>query len=55
MKYPDKSFDLVLDKAVIDTLLCSDAPFSNVAKMLHHIYRVLNDGGYYFIIAFGRP
>lgn len=55
MRYPDKSFDMVLDKSVIDALLCSDAPYSNAAKMLHHIHRVLSDDGYYFAILYGRP
>ena len=55
MTYKDKSFDLVLDKSTIDALLCSDTPSTNVAKMLHHIYRVLADDGFYVVISYGKP
>lgn len=55
MSYGDKSFDLVLDKSTIDTLVCSDTPCTSVAKLLQHIYRVLTDDGYYFIVSYARP
>ena len=34
MSYPNKSFDLVVDKSTIDALLCSDTPYISTAKML---------------------
>lgn len=34
MTYPDQSFDLVFDKSMIDTLMCSDNPLLNVARLL---------------------
>lgn len=34
MTYPDKFFDLVLDKSTIDALLCSEHPFIQTALML---------------------
>lgn len=55
MSYKDKSFDVVIDKSTMDALFCSDSPHSNVAKMLHHIYRVLSDDGFYFIVSYGSP
>ena len=33
MGYADQSFDLVLDKSTIDTLMCTESPLINVAKM----------------------
>lgn len=55
MTYPDKSFDLVIDKSTIDSLMCSDTPITNVAKMLFHSYRVLADDGYYFALSYAKP
>ena len=46
---------MVLDKSTIDALLCSDNPLVNVVRMMHHIYRVLVEGGLYFLISYGNP
>lgn len=55
MTYPDKSFDLVIDKSTIDSLMCSDTPYLNVAKMLYNCYRVLADDGIYFALSYAKP
>lgn len=34
MTYGNEMFDVVIDKATIDTLMCSDNPITNVAKMI---------------------
>jgi ubiquinone/menaquinone biosynthesis C-methylase UbiE len=52
MSYPDESFDLVIDKSTIDSLMCSDHPLLNVAKMLEEGYRVLRKGGYFLTISY---
>lgn len=49
------TFDLVVDKSTIDALLCGDASFLNVAKMINEIQRVLKVGGSYFVISYGKP
>lgn len=55
LKYPDKSFDFIIDKSTIDALLCGDSSFLNVAIMLKEVQRVLNDNGIYMIISYGKP
>lgn len=52
MSYPNEYFDLVIDKSTIDSLMCSDCPLVNVAKMLEESYRVLRNGGYYLAISY---
>lgn len=34
MDYADESFDLLIDKSTIDTLMCCDNPLMDVAKMI---------------------
>lgn len=55
MKYKDETFDLIVDKSTIDSLLCSTHAFMNVAKMTKEISRVLKEGGIYLIISYGKP
>lgn len=55
MRYKDRSFDMVLDKSTIDTLMCTDNPILNVAKMTEEIYRVLKDDGVYFVLSYASP
>lgn len=55
MSYPDNTFDLVIDKSTIDTLMCSENPILNVAKMVEESYRVLKPGGIYFAVSFAEP
>ena len=54
MAYKDETFDLIVDKSIIDALLCGDHSFMIVAKMLKEISRVLKTGGYYLIISYGQ-
>ena len=55
LKYPDNSFDLIVDKSTIDALLCGDQAYLNVAIMLKECQRVLKEGGYYVAISYGQP
>lgn len=52
MDYPSESFDMVLDKSTIDTLMCSDNPLTNTAQMVDEAYRVLKPNGTYFVLSY---
>lgn len=52
MTYPNESFDLIIDKSTIDSLMCSDHPLVNVAQMLEEGYRVLRNGGFFLTISY---
>ena len=51
----DKTFDLVIDKALFDCQLCSDSNFVKVTSLVSEIYRVLKPGGTYVMITHGKP
>lgn len=55
MSYANNTFDMVIDKSTIDTLMCSENPILNVAKMVEESYRVLKPGGIYFAVSFAEP
>mmetsp|Transcript_3275 Transcript_3275/g.3238 ORF Transcript_3275/g.3238 Transcript_3275/m.3238 type:complete len:222 (+) Transcript_3275:17-682(+) len=52
---PDDCFDIVLDKALLDTLLCSENNLQKVEDYLFEIYRVLKSTGIFIIISHGLP
>ena len=41
MKTLQSKYDLIIDKALIDSVLCGDHAYLNVAKMTREIYRLL--------------
>eukprot|EP00742_Colponemidia_sp_Colp-10_P000659 GILJ01000718.1.p1 GENE.GILJ01000718.1~~GILJ01000718.1.p1 ORF type:complete len:211 (+),score=25.02 GILJ01000718.1:72-704(+) len=53
--YPDHSFDVVMDKGTLDSMLCGEGSTTNVQKMLSEIYRVLAPNGVYIIVSYGQP
>ncbi|KAM6570742.1 hypothetical protein CsatB_018727 [Cannabis sativa] len=53
--FPDESFDGVLDKGTLDSLMCgTDAPVST-SQMLGEVSRLLKPGGIYMLITYGDP
>ena len=52
---PNEAFDLVLDKALLDALLCGDESFDKAMMMLAESNRVLKPGGKYVAISYGVP
>lgn len=53
--FPDESFDGVIDKGTLDSLMCgTDAPLS-ATQMLGEVSRLLKPGGIYMLITYGDP
>ncbi|KAJ0792644.1 putative endothelin-converting enzyme 1 [Helianthus annuus] len=51
----DDSFDSVIDKGTLDSLMCgTDAPIS-ASQMLGEVSRLLKPGGTYMLITYGDP
>ena len=50
-EFKDKTFDVVFDKALLDTILCGENALVTVEKMMKEVHRVLKDEGYYIIIS----
>lgn len=53
--FPTGSFDAVIDKGTLDSLLCGNDSRLNAGKMLDEIWRVLKDKGVYILITYGAP
>jgi EEF1A lysine methyltransferase 4 len=55
LDFPDETFDVVVDKGTLDSILCGEGSTANVAKMCGEISRVLKPTGVFFIISYGVP
>ena len=53
LRWPDNTFDLVIDKSTIDTILHTDAGFVNVAQLTKEFQRVTKVGGLCMVISYG--
>lgn len=49
----DHTFDAVIDKALLDAMVCSDGANKNVELMLSEIHRVLTPNGVYLCVSHG--
>ena len=54
LKFQDGSFDVVIDKSLLDAIVCGEAPVENAARMMKEIYRVLSPVGTYFCISHAK-
>lgn len=54
MQFPDASFDVVIDKALLDAMVCGDGAVLSVQQMLSEIHRVLTPTGTYTCITHGK-
>uniref|UniRef100_A0A1D1YMH8 Endothelin-converting enzyme 2 n=1 Tax=Anthurium amnicola TaxID=1678845 RepID=A0A1D1YMH8_9ARAE len=49
------SFDAVIDKGTLDSLMCGHNAQENATKMLEEVDRILKDKGLYILITYGDP
>ena len=52
-QFEDKTFDVVIDKGTLDSVLCGDGSAPNAEQMLSEISRVLTDEGVFICISYG--
>eukprot|EP00814_Leptocylindrus_danicus_P008146 CAMPEP_0116003570 /NCGR_PEP_ID=MMETSP0321-20121206/126_1 /TAXON_ID=163516 /ORGANISM="Leptocylindrus danicus var. danicus, Strain B650" /LENGTH=241 /DNA_ID=CAMNT_0003471787 /DNA_START=396 /DNA_END=1121 /DNA_ORIENTATION=+ len=55
LAYEDDSFDLVIAKGVIDSIICGENSVHAVATALHEFHRVLTDNGTLICVSYGSP
>lgn len=48
-------FDAVIDKGMLDSILCGDNSRPNCEEMINEVYRVLEGDGVYVCISYGYP
>ena len=53
--FEDERFNLVIDKATFDDVVCGPGAAQNSVAMLEEIYRVLANNGTYICISHGPP
>ena len=52
---PSDCFDVIVDKALLDTVLCGGDQYQKCSMMLAEMQRVLKPGGVYVVVSFGAP
>jgi len=52
MDFDDCSFDMVIDKATFDSVICGEGSTKNIEKMMDEVYRVLKDDGVYLMVSY---
>eukprot|EP00747_Dinoflagellata_sp_TGD_P165884 gnl/TRDRNA2_/TRDRNA2_187859_c0_seq1.p1 gnl/TRDRNA2_/TRDRNA2_187859_c0~~gnl/TRDRNA2_/TRDRNA2_187859_c0_seq1.p1 ORF type:complete len:231 (+),score=40.39 gnl/TRDRNA2_/TRDRNA2_187859_c0_seq1:1-693(+) len=55
MSFEDGSFDLVVDKSVMDTFACTDNATMTIARYMKEVTRVLRPGGSFVAVSYGAP
>lgn len=53
--YPDASFDLIVNKGTMDSILCSNGAITNTRKMMMECSRVLKPHGSMIVVSHGKP
>lgn len=55
MSFADNEFDSVIDKGLLDSLMCGASAHLSAARMLEEVCRVLKPGGVYLLVTYGDP
>ena len=55
LDFPDATFDVVIAKGIIDTILCGEGSTVNTTKMCNEVCRVLKPKGCFFVVSYGIP
>ena len=55
MELPDQNFNICIDKATLDSVLCGECSTQNAQKMLQEVSMVLQPNGVYILISHGSP
>jgi SAM-dependent methyltransferase len=53
--FGDASFDGVLDKGTLDSVLCGENSTANAGKLCADVARVLKPGGTFILVSYGTP
>nr|XP_018682814.1 PREDICTED: methyltransferase-like protein 13 isoform X2 [Musa acuminata subsp. malaccensis] len=53
--FDDESFDCVIDKGTLDSLMCGVDATLSASRMLEEVNRLLRPGGIYMLITYGDP
>eukprot|EP00656_Telonema_subtile_P009083 TRINITY_DN14257_c0_g1_i2.p1 TRINITY_DN14257_c0_g1~~TRINITY_DN14257_c0_g1_i2.p1 ORF type:complete len:223 (-),score=45.63 TRINITY_DN14257_c0_g1_i2:158-826(-) len=51
--FGNETQDVVIDKALFDTMMCVDDSTDKIVSMLHEVQRMLSKGGVYFLVTHG--
>ncbi|KAF5191839.1 Methyltransferase-like protein [Thalictrum thalictroides] len=54
-EFQSGSFDAVIDKGTLDSLMCGSNSQQNAVAMLEEVGRILKHGGVYILITYGAP
>lgn len=54
-EFQSGSFNAVIDKGTLDSILCGNDSRKNAPKMLKEVWRVLKDNGVYILVTYGAP
>jgi len=55
MSFDEEKFDVVFDKATLDSILCGEGSSQSAQKMLGEVSRVLTSTGVYIAVSHGQP